>query len=475
MATLAVVAAGIGVALVLAIGLSQPLTRITRMMGILSAGDTSVEVPGVGRRDEIGQIAAAVQVFKDSMLESERLRAEQEVQRAAADQAKSEALLSMAEAIESEISSALVQANGRTAAIGEMANDMGEAASRTDVAARDAADAAERALVTAQTVASAAEQLSGSIREIGSQVTHSTEVSGRAVAASGEARATIETLNTQVGRIGSVAEMINDIASKTNLLALNATIEAARAGDAGKGFAVVAGEVKQLAAQTARSTEEITRHIAEVRLATNASVGAVGRIEQTIGEMHAIGSSIAAAVEEQGAATAEIARNVAETASAAHAMTDRTTEFSTQAKATGRQAADLRDHTATLDGAIEELRHTVTRVVRNSSREVDRRRSARYQVDLGGMLQIGGRNPIAARVTDISEGGAWLTDAPDLPVGGTGSLRVDTIGFPLPFAVRASGDGTLHINFTLDAAATERFRPFLAQLASRDGRATKAA
>jgi len=152
--------------------------------------------------------------------------------------------------------------------------------------------------------------------EIAGQVSRSSEIVGRAVVAGNETKTTIEALNQEVERIGAVADMIGDIAAKTNLLALNATIEAARAGDAGKGFAVVASEVKQLAAQTARSTQEITRHIGQVRSATNASVSAVTRIEQTISEINTIAGSIAAAVEQQGAATAEIARNVTETAGA---------------------------------------------------------------------------------------------------------------------------------------------------------------
>ena len=167
--------------------------------------------------------------------------------------------------------------------------------------------------------------------------------------------------------------MIGEIAAKTNLLALNATIEAARAGDAGKGFAVVASEVKALATQTARSTEEIARHIGEVRGATGASVAAVARIEQTISEINAIAGSIAAAVEQQGAATAEIARNVAETAAAANEMTSRTTEVSAEAEQTGIHAADVRENAVALNTAVGELRHSVIRVVRTSTPEVDRR------------------------------------------------------------------------------------------------------
>ena len=234
-------------------------------------------------------------------------------------------------------------------------------------------------MANAQTVASAAEQLAASIREISGQVSQSTAVVGRAVAAGSQARATIEALNGKVERIGAVADMIRDIASKTNLLALNATIEAARAGDAGKGFAVVASEVKQLANQTARSTEEIARHIAEVRGATGESVAAVGTIERTITEIDAIAGSIAAAVEEQGAATAEIARNVQETAAAANEITGRITEVSAEAQETGQHAADVQIGAAGLAELVSELRRTVVRVIRTSTAEVDRRASRRLR------------------------------------------------------------------------------------------------
>ncbi len=321
-------------------------------MDRLAKGDLATEVPGTDRRDEVGAMAAALLVFKEHMARAERLTAEQQEEREHADAAKHAALVGMAEAIETEAKAALVEVSRRTAAMTETANSMSASASRTGESAQSAADAAGQALANAQTVASAAEELTASIREIGGQVNQSAAVVERAVDAGRVARETMEALNERVGRIGAVADMIGEIAAKTNLLALNATIEAARAGDAGKGFAVVASEVKSLATQTAKSTEEIGRHIAEVRAATGESVTAVRQIEQTIGEINAIAGSIAAAVEEQGAATAEIARNVTETAATANTMTERANEVSAEAGKTGQQAAEVREHTIALDVAI---------------------------------------------------------------------------------------------------------------------------
>jgi methyl-accepting chemotaxis protein len=214
---------------------------------------------------------------------------------------------------------------------------------------------------------------------------------GRAVTAGTEARTTIEVLNQEVESIGTVADMIAEIAAKTNLLALNATIEAARAGEAGRGFAVVAAEVKALATQTARSTEQIARHLGQVRSATGESVAAVTRIEETITEINAIAGSIAAAVEEQGAATAEIARNVTETANAANAMTSRTNEVSNEAVDTGRLAVDVRDNIVVLSAAVEELRNSVIRVVRSATTDLDGSQMQRRTVEMPTSRAAAGR------------------------------------------------------------------------------------
>jgi hypothetical protein len=315
-------------------------------------------------------------------------------------------------------------------------------------------------------VASAADQLSASIREIGAQVSESGAVVGRAVAAGATTRTTIEALNQEVEQIHAVADMIGEIAARTNLLALNATIEAARAGDAGKGFAVVATEVKQLATQTAHSTTEIARHIGQVRLATGAAVDAVMRIETTITEISAIAGSIAAAVEQQGAATAEIARNVSGTAQAALEMTTRTAEVSAEASDTGRRAADVRENAAGLNAAIDELRHTLVRVVRTATPEVDRRSSRRLEVDLGCRVTAGGRT-YQMRVADLSETGARLRGSVELTVGSRGTMEIDGVGLPLPFDVRACDNEMLRVAFVLDAAAAARFSGTPERLAQR--------
>jgi methyl-accepting chemotaxis protein len=284
-------------------------------------------------------------------------------------------------------------------------------------------------------------------------VSRSTTVVGRAVTAGLETRDTIVSLSQEVESIGAVADMIGGIAAQTNLLALNATIEAARAGDAGKGFAVVASEVKALAMQTARSTEDIARHIGQVRSATGASVAAVARIDETIAEISAIATSIAAAVRQQDAATADIARNIGATATAANDMTSRTSEVSTEAAGTGRHAADLRDNTLALNEAVEELRHSVIQVVRTSTAAVDRRQGPRYATDLLGRLAIGGQGEHAVQISDLSEGGACLHGAPEMPVGAQGSLHVDDVTVALPCVVRAADTDGVHMEFAPDAAA----------------------
>jgi methyl-accepting chemotaxis protein len=435
----------------LARGVIKPIHAIVAVMGRLAGNDLDVAVPYAGRRDEIGAMANAVLVFKHNATAVKQMETEQAREHQLAEAEKRGALTRMADTIETETAASLEQIRQRTVAMTATADAMAASAERTGHAAQSAAGAAGQATANAQSVAGAATQLSASIREIGNQMSQSSAVVGRAVADGAETRATIETLNKEVEQIGAVADMIGEIAAKTNLLALNATIEAARAGDAGKGFAVVASEVKALATQTARSTEEITRHITQVRAATGASVAAVTRIEHTIGEVNAIAGSIAAAVEQQGAATAEIARNVSETAVAAQEMTARTTEVSQEARLTGQHAAEVRDNTIGLGEAVDELRHAVIRVVRTSTEEVDRREHARSATDIACRLTVEGQTH-SARIVDLSDTGARVHGAPMLRAGLRGTLAVDRVGSTMAFSVAHFQDGLLGVTFASDAA-----------------------
>jgi methyl-accepting chemotaxis protein len=434
--------------------IGRPVRALTRTMTELAGGNMEAEVGASDQRDELGDMARAVLVFREHMARGNRQAAEQEAERARAEAEKRQALIAMAGTIEAATGSALQQIGDRTTAMAATADAMSTSAARTGNSAQDAAASAAQALGIAQTVASAAEQLAASIRGIGGEVGRSTALVGRAVAAGTETRSAIVALNQEVERIGVVADMISEIAARTNLLALNATIEAARAGEAGKGFAVVAGEVKALAMQTARSTAEITRHIGQVRTATGASVTAVARIEQTIAEISAIAGSIASAVAQQDGATAEIARNVAEAAVAANAMTGRTGELSSLAADTDRHAGDLRDNIVALDRAVEDLRHSVIQVVRTSTAEVDRRQARRHQVDLAARLAIAGQRELDVRVGDLSAGGASLCGVSGLAAGTRGVLRLDGVAVALPCIVRASDEDRVHLAFDPDAAAT---------------------
>jgi methyl-accepting chemotaxis protein len=290
-----------------------PIGSITATMRRLARNELSVTIAEAGRHDEIGEMASALAVFKDNMAEAERLRADQAVEQERR-LARGQAVEKLVTEFDAKISAVIGTVAGSTSTLDATARSMSDTTEATNGQVTVVAAAAEQASTNVQTVASAAEELAASINEIGRQVAESASFADEATRQAEATDNQIASLNQAAAKIGDVVQLIADIASQTNLLALNATIEAARAGEAGKGFAVVASEVKTLANQTARATGEISAKVIEMQAATSQSVDAVKAIGKTISRIAEIATGIAAAVDEQNAATGEIARNVQQAA-----------------------------------------------------------------------------------------------------------------------------------------------------------------
>jgi methyl-accepting chemotaxis protein len=355
---------GVAIGFVLALfivlaGITRPLGRMTAAMTEVAGGNLEVAVPALGQRDEVGHLAAALEKFKEAGQENRRLVAEQEEAKKRAEIEKKAAMNKMADEFESSVKGVVQIVSSASTELQSTAQSMSATAEETQRQSTAVAAASEQASTNVQTVASAAEELSSSITEISRQVTESTRISGQAVADAERTNVEIQGLSEAAQKIGDVVKLINDIAGQTNLLALNATIEAARAGEAGRGFAVVASEVKNLAGQTAKATEEISSKIAEIQAATGRSVTAVQGIGQTIGRINEIATTIASAVEEQGAATQEIARNVQQASAGTAEVSSNIVGVTKAANDTGAASTQVLGASGELSKQSETLRGEV--------------------------------------------------------------------------------------------------------------------
>jgi len=352
-AILAIMLAAAG-AIIIRQAVARPLATITRVTEQVAAGGAQAGIPYGDRRDEIGALARSIAVFQDAM------RRNEELGKMVVDDAQARA--HRQERMSAEITHFSADVEATLAELGSISDQMLTASTQLTGAADNAtrctsgaAVASEDASANVRDIASAAEELAASVQEIDRQVTESNSIATRAIGETERTNTTVTELNQAAGRIGDVVRLITDIAEQTNLLALNATIEAARAGEAGRGFSVVAGEVKALAGQTARATEDITTQIAAMQHATTRSIEAIGAIERTIRAIGEITSTIAAAVTEQGAATQEIARSV-ETAAR------RTTETAGEVERVTGATAATRESASTVQSVAGDLGQVATRL-----------------------------------------------------------------------------------------------------------------
>jgi methyl-accepting chemotaxis protein len=339
--SLVVLVVGLGVAFVIARGITKPINAVTDRMARLSSGDLSIDTPYTERGDEVGDLARSLGVFKDNALKMQAMRLEQEEAEKNAAAERRQMMLDMADRFESTVGEVLRGVTSSATELQATAEAMNATAERTSRQSSNVAQASAQTTQNVQTVASATEELSASIAEIGTQVTESTRVVGAAVSQATDATGKVQSLSAAAQKIGDVISLINDIAGQTNLLALNATIEAARAGEAGKGFAVVASEVKQLATQTARATEEISSQVREIQDATEGSAQAILGVTQTINQVNQISTAIASAIEEQGAATQEISRSVQQAAQGTNEVSSNIGSVTEAAQETGAAAQQL--------------------------------------------------------------------------------------------------------------------------------------
>jgi methyl-accepting chemotaxis protein len=418
--------------------IKRPLNRIAAAATRLADNDLETEVPGTRRSDEIGKLAKAVEVFKTNLIENQRLRAERDAEQEKSQQVIRQKMMDMADALDNEMQTTVT-------AIVDKAKDMNQAAAsmeeEMESVAQDtgsAAQAAEEASDNSHAAASAVETLTRSIGDISRQVT---QANGRAESAVDEAERASEMVNSlesSARTIGDVVKLITDIAEKTNLLALNATIEAARAGNAGRGFAVVAGEVKNLAGQTAKATDDIAVQVSGIQGATRDTVEAINRVNASIREINDTAHGIADAVEEQTISAGQIADNVEQAAASTRNLSIRIADIAKATERTGDMSGTVRANTDIVASDVQELQQHLQKILRQSVAG-NRRLKDRFAFTEETRVSVGSETGIT-RFIDISDTGAQLQLVGTPRRGHTIEMDIPGIGARLADIVRVPAD-----------------------------------
>jgi len=349
------------VSIFVARSVTGPLQRMTAAMNDLASGNLAVEVPGIGRNDEVGEMAKAVEIFKSNAIARQTLEAEQREAETRATSGRKADMNKMADDFETAVGQIVEAVSSASSQLELSAGTLTSTAERAQELATTVAAASEEASTNVQSVASATEEMASSVTEISRQVQESARMANDAVDQARTTNARVSELSKAATRIGDVVELINTIAGQTNLLALNATIEAARAGEAGRGFAVVASEVKALAEQTAKATGEIGQQISGIQAATQESVNAIQAISGTIEKLSEISSTIAAAVEQQGAATQEISRNVQQASMGTQQVSSNIGDVQRGASETGSASSQVLSAAQLLSGDSTRLKNEVSK------------------------------------------------------------------------------------------------------------------
>jgi methyl-accepting chemotaxis protein len=340
-------------------GISVPIRKMADAMRLLAGGNTDAKIPALGEKNEIGEMAAAVQVFRDNMIRTRELEAETAKAREDAETERKQTMYALADQFETAVGGIVEAVSAAATEMQATAAQLASGAQEASAQATSVSAAAEQAGANVTSVAGSAEELGASVSEISRQVEHSSVKAREAVGEADATAAIVQELSEAAGRITGIVDMITGIASQTNLLALNATIESARAGEAGKGFAVVASEVKQLAGQTSRATADINAQIVAIQDTTRRAVEAIDSITGTIRDINDSSSTIAAAVEQQGAATSEIVQSVAQASVGASEVTANITGVARMAEETGQGAAQVLSASGELSKQAEYLRSQI--------------------------------------------------------------------------------------------------------------------